>query len=367
MGYSGYPKYTATDKGVTHPMDWPAERLRFSILSNPVKSEVASWEEGTLVPFVPMEAVGEHGGIDLSKQKLIGDVYCGYTYFADGDIIIAKITPCFENGKGAIPEGLKNGVAFGTTEFHVMRPLKGISKRWLFYLTMSDAFRNIGASEMLGAGGQKRVPETFIKDFKTGIPSPNEQQKIADFLDWKTGQIDGLIAKKKQLIEKLKEKRIALITQAVTKGLNPNVPMRDSGIPWLGDVPAHWEVRRLKFLASIRYGLGEPPEYVVGGLKLIRATDVSQGTIARHGFKRIRPEDVPWNKNPSLCVNEIIVVRSGAYTGDSAIVPKNLEGSIAGFDMVVTATDIRPEILAWALLSRYLLEGQIYQTRLRAA
>ena len=248
MGYPGYPEYTATDKGVAHPKDWPAERLRFSILSNPVKSEVASWEDDTLVSFVPMEAVGEHGGIDLSKEKPIGDVYGGYTYFADDDIVIAKITPCFENGKGAISEGLKNGVAFGTTEFHVVRPLKGISKRWLFYLTMSDAFRNIGASEMLGAGGQKRVPETFIKDFRTGIPSAAEQQIIADFLDWKTGQIDGLIAKKKQLIEKLKEKRLALITQAVTKGLNPNASMRDSGIPWLGEIPKHWEVRRLKFI-----------------------------------------------------------------------------------------------------------------------
>lgn len=281
MRYSGYPEYTATDKRVTHPKDWPAERLRFSILSNPVKSEVASWKDDTLVSFVPMEAVGEHGGIDLSKQKPIGNVYGGYTYFANGDIVIAKITPCFENGKGAISEDLMNGVAFGTTEFHVVRPLKGISKRWLFYLTMSDTFRNIGTSKMLGAGGQKRVPEDFIKNFRTGIPSYTEQRKIADFLDWKTGQIDGLIAKKKQLIEKLKEKRIALITQAVTKGLNPNVPMRDSGIPWLGEVPEHWDVLSIKRLTPVSRGSSprpiEDPKYFddEGEYAWVRISDVT--------------------------------------------------------------------------------------------
>lgn len=92
-----------------------------------------------------------------------------------------------------------------------------------------------------------------------------------------------------------------------------------------------------------------------------------RGTIARDGFKKIRVEDVPWERNPALQKNEIIVVRSGAYTGDSAIVPANLEGAIAGFDMAVTATNMQPELLAWALLSPYLLEAQIYQARRRAA
>ncbi len=77
-----------------------------------------------------------------------------------------------------------------------------------------------------------------------------EQQKIAAFLNWKTGQIDALIARKRELLEKLKEKRIAVITQAVTRGINPAVPMRDSGISWLGHVPEHWEVKRLRYCAG---------------------------------------------------------------------------------------------------------------------
>ncbi len=207
-------------------------------------------KDDELVSFVPMEAVGEQGGIDATQEKPIGDVYTGYTYFSEQDILVAKITPCFENGKGAIAAGLKNGVGFGTTEFHVLRPLQHISTAWLFYLTMSDAFRKIGGSEMLGAGGQKRVQEDFIKNFKTGIPSFTEQQKIGTFLDWKTGQIDALIAKKKELMDKLKEKRLAVITQAVTKGIDTAAPMRDSGIAWLGNLPEHWKMQRARFAIS---------------------------------------------------------------------------------------------------------------------
>lgn len=282
MLYSAYSEYVPTSTGAKYPKEWSIERLRFSVVSNPVKSEIANWDNDILVSFVPMEAVGEYGEMSLEKEKPIADVYGGYTYFADGDILIAKITPCFENGKGAIAEGLKNAVGFGTTEFHVLRPLKGISKRWLYYLTMSDSFRKSGTSEMLGAGGQKRVPETFIKDFRTGIPSFTAQEIIAEFLDWKTGQIDALISKKKQLIEKLNEKRVALITHAVTKGLNPNVPMRDSGIPWLGEVPKHWEVKRLKFLGKCIIGLTYDPAHLSDeqdGTLVLRSSNIQNGEI----------------------------------------------------------------------------------------
>lgn len=120
MRYSTYPAYGSlvAATGIAFPSDWPIERLRFSIVSNPIRSEVAHWDNETLVSFVPMDAVGEQGEIDASQEKQLADVYNGYTYFLENDILIAKITPCFENGKGAIAKGLKNGVGFGTTEFH---------------------------------------------------------------------------------------------------------------------------------------------------------------------------------------------------------------------------------------------------------
>lgn len=235
------------------PPEWKRRRLRFDVRTNPVKSELELSDDAE-VSFVPMDAVGELGGLRLDQTRELADVYNGYTYIAEGDVCIAKITPCFENGKGAIAQGLTNGVAFGTTELHVLRPSPTLDSRFLFYLTIAHDFRSFGESEMLGAGGQKRVPESFLKDWMPPLPRIDAQQRIARFLDEKTARIDALIEKKQVLLERLAEKRQALITRAVTKGLNPDVPMKPSGIEWLGDVPAHWSIKRLRFLARLISG-----------------------------------------------------------------------------------------------------------------
>jgi type I restriction enzyme S subunit len=197
-----------------------------------------------------MEAVGEFGSLNLDQVRPINEVYTGYTYFAEGDLCIAKITPCFENGKGALATNLTNGVGFGTTELHVIRTTGTLDARFLYYISIAHDFRGFGASEMLGAGGQKRVPEAFIKNWRAPLPRIETQQRIAAFLDKKTAQIDALIAKKQALLDRLAEKRQAIITQAVTKGLNPTAPMKDSGINWLGQIPAHWKLLPLRRVAS---------------------------------------------------------------------------------------------------------------------
>ena len=235
------------------PKDWSCRRLRFDARLNPVKSELVL-EDDAEVSFVPMDAVGELGGLRLDEQRSVDDVYNGYTYFCDGDIVIAKITPCFENGKGAIAAGLTNGVGFGTTELHVVRPNERLNGCFLFYVTIAHDFRSFGESEMLGAGGQKRVPERFLKDLQLPFPTLETQKRIATFLDEKTAQIDALIEKKQALLERLSEKRQAIITQAVTKGLNPAVPMKDSGIDWLGEVPGHWEKGNIRRFATMKTG-----------------------------------------------------------------------------------------------------------------
>ena len=91
-----------------------------------------------------MEAVGEYGGLDLSLTKELSDVADGYTYFSNGDVLVAKITPCFENGKGSPASELVNGIAFGTTELHVLRCGPALDKQYVFYLTLADAFRKLG-------------------------------------------------------------------------------------------------------------------------------------------------------------------------------------------------------------------------------
>ncbi|MEZ9764339.1 restriction endonuclease subunit S [Vibrio splendidus] len=200
----------------TIPQHWDIRRLRFVVNSNPVKSEVRHKASDTPVSFVPMDAVGEYGGVRLDTVKELGKIYDGYTYLAENDVVVAKITPCFENGKGALVSGLVNGIGFGTTELHVLRPQLGYCNRWLFYLTISYAFRQLGESEMYGAGGQKRVPESFIKNFRLGIPPFEEQEKIADFIDEKLVHVDRMLAKNEVAITKLKEYKSALIEAVVT-------------------------------------------------------------------------------------------------------------------------------------------------------
>jgi type I restriction enzyme S subunit len=211
-----------------------------------------------------MEAVGEYGGLDLSGLVTIEDASSGYTEFQDGDVVVAKITPCFENGKGALATGLQNGVALGTTELHVLRPRDDLDREYLFYVTISRAYRAAGEAAMYGASGQKRVSADFINDFPVPLPPPVEQRAIAAFLDAQTARIDSLIAKKRELIEKLKEKRTAIISRTVTlglppkaaraAGLDPHPRLKPSGVEWIGDLPERWEVKPIKAVAVVGNG-----------------------------------------------------------------------------------------------------------------
>ncbi|HVA66117.1 MAG TPA: restriction endonuclease subunit S [Elusimicrobiota bacterium] len=252
--WKSYPAYK--DSGVEWlgeiPARWLLLRLRYCARINPTKSEISRLPDNTVASFVPMEALGEYGGVHLEETKTLCEVSGGYTYFREGDVLLAKITPCFENGKGSIAEGLENGLGFGTTELHVLRPGPTIDRRFLFYLTTSHPFRHIGTGYMYGAGGQKRVPDDFVRNFRHPISSIEEQRAIAAFLDRETARIDALIEKKRRQIELLHEKRAAVISHAVTKGLDPKAKMKDSGVEWLGEIPEHWEIIPLFTIARER-------------------------------------------------------------------------------------------------------------------
>jgi type I restriction enzyme S subunit len=254
MSIARYPEYK--DSGVEWlgqvPEHWDVKRLRFVAELNPSKSEVSNFDRDTLVSFLPMDAIGEDGSLSLDKEKPISELESGYTYFRDGDVTVAKITPCYENGKGALMQGLLNGIGFGTTELIVARPqAEEVTGPYLHYLFISPDFRSLGESHMYGAGGQKRVPDAFVRNFATAFPPVAEQTQIAAFLDRETAKIDVLVAEQRRLMALLKEKRQAVISHAVTRGLNPDAPMKPSGIEWLGDVPAHWGVTKIKRLVSV--------------------------------------------------------------------------------------------------------------------
>jgi len=285
MTFPRYPEYK--DSGVEWlgevPKHWDVKRLRRIVTMNPTKSEIAHLDREAEVSFLPMEAVGENGELDLTRTRPIAEVENGYTYFRNGDVTFAKITPCFENGKGALMHDLVQGVGFGTTELTVVRVKKEFSDcafvDWLF---RSPGFRKNGEASMYGAGGQKRVPDDFVREFVTGIPPVKEQISIANFLAIETNKIDSLISEQEKLIELLKEKRQAVISHAVTKGLNPKAKMKDSGVEWLGEVPEHWDHGSLvRFSNRIVVGIAEAATqaYADTGIPILRSTNVRAGQI----------------------------------------------------------------------------------------
>lgn len=215
--------------------------------------------------------------------------------------------------------------------------------------------------------GIQNLDTTSYFNEMTPLPPIYEQQAIANFLDHKTSEIDALINDKERLIELLKEQHQAIITEAVTKGLNPDVKMRDSGIEWIGEIPEHWNVTKIKYVAKIKYGLSQPPKEKEDGLPLIRATNIERGKINKSNLLYVDPTDIPYQRNPLLKQGDILVVRSGAYTADSALVTKEFEGSIAGYDMVLYDISMNSVMLSFILLSKYVLDDQLYLNKLRAA
>jgi len=275
-----YPKYKDSDVEWIGeiPEHWEIKKLKRLTKINPSKN--LSRIDSTCterVTFLSMEKVSEQGDIDCSTLRPINELWNGFTYFERGDIILAKITPCFENGKGAYLKDLKTEVGFGSTEFHVIRPSNKITAAFLFNLTRTSIFKNLGEAIMYGAAGQKRIPSSFIEEYILALPPIEEQSKINDFIQKKLDLIRNLINQKLRLIQLLEEEKTAIINEAVTKGLNPDVKMKDSGIAWLGEVPAQWERTKLKYLGRIINGFAFPSEdFSTAGVRVLKISNIQQ-------------------------------------------------------------------------------------------
>ncbi|MBR7627940.1 restriction endonuclease subunit S [Aeromonas popoffii] len=166
-----------------------------------------------LVSFIPMEFVSEDAKLLSTSERFYTDVSKGFTSFLDGDILIAKITPCFENGKGCYVQGMKNGVGFGSTEFHVLRANKLSSPLYLYYMTNTSEFRIKGEANMQGSAGQKRVTTDYLKSLKVTVPKQvEEQQKIAVVISTADQDITAL----QQKLDALKQEKKALMQQLLT-------------------------------------------------------------------------------------------------------------------------------------------------------
>lgn len=151
---------------------------------NPQKTEINNIDKSEIVSFIPMENIGVNGEIYINDSDKLENVYSNYTYFKENDVLFAKITPCMENGKGAIARNLINGIGFGSTEFHVMRSKDGESTpEWIYYVTRLDIFRKTAEAKMTGSAGQRRVGTSFLENIKIAVPPIELQNKFAEIVN----------------------------------------------------------------------------------------------------------------------------------------------------------------------------------------
>lgn len=183
------------------------EKFIFSPLNevailNPRKSEISNLDKNTEISFVEMASVSEKGELIKTEKKLLSEVWNGFTYFKNNDVLFAKITPCMENGKGAIAKDLSQGIGFGSTEFHILRPLVDISNSyWIHFLVRNASFRKLAKLNMTGSAGQKRTPSAFFS-LKVNLPPISLQTQFAEKIQNIEAQKE-ILKKQAQLSEEL--------------------------------------------------------------------------------------------------------------------------------------------------------------------
>lgn len=206
-------------KWIEHiPAHWETCKLKHIATFNPSRSESTSrLLTDAMVSFVPMECMTTDGKLENVETRRASELWEGYTYFRQGDVVMAKITPCFENGKGGLIEGLATEIGFGTTEFIVLRPIvRRVRPAFMAKLLSLRTFRTLGAEAMTGAAGQQRVPLDFVKNFRIPLPPLEEQDLILGALNAATLEQDLAIGNAKAEIALIREYRDRLIADAVT-------------------------------------------------------------------------------------------------------------------------------------------------------
>ena len=276
------------------PGDWKRSRIRNeSVLSPGFSSDQPSADETCVV--VPMESLSTDGAIYCSSQLPFDEIQSGLTLFETGDVVFAKITPCMENGKGALVRQMPTRYAFGSTEFHVLRPSKTIAGRFLYYATFNPTFRAYAAENMTGAAGQKRVSSRFLKDTRLFLPPLPEQQRIAAYLDASCAAIDAAVAAKRRQLEMLDGLRRDIIQRAVTHGLEEHSSLKQTGNVWMSQIPATWELVSLKRISAIQTGLtlGKVYEGQLIERPYLRVANVQDGHLSLEEMTSIEvPEQV---------------------------------------------------------------------------
>jgi len=251
MSLVGRPGFKETEVGWI-PEDWQPSTLGSAAHINPNRTKPDSVDDE--VSFLAMGDVSEDGRVMARQVRVYKDVAKGFTSFIDDDVLVAKITPCFENGKGALVTNLLGGIGLGSTEFHVVRARPDrATPAFLNLHTRSDAFRRLGERNMVGSVGQKRVPAEFLREYPIALPPLTEQQEIADILSAVEDKLN-VIARQIDVFRSLKQGLMqTLFSRGVgTQGASGEwVPHAEFKRISSQSVPVLWNARRLGEIAPL--------------------------------------------------------------------------------------------------------------------
>lgn len=317
--YTPYPAYrpSGVDWLSDLPDHWDQRRLKF--VAPPATAKLS--EKPPNKTYLGLENV-ESGTGRLLLDSPTENVESAVTVFQLDDVLFGKLRPYLAKVVHADFEGVCTG------ELMVLRPVNHlVHSRFLFYLMLSHGFINIVDSMTYGAKMPRANPNHVV-NLPISLPSLAEQRAIAAFLDRETVWLDRLIAKKRKLVELLHKQRIAVISHAVTKGLNPHAPLKPSGIEWLGNVPAHWEVSKLKYVVHLKSGEGITSENIF-----------AEGEYAVYGGNGLRGYSDKYTHHG----NFVLIGRQGALCGNI----NYGNGKFFASEHAVVATPVRPVATLW--------------------
>lgn len=353
MSYPAYPVQSTESAGKVSaiPNGWRVRRLKFAATCNDDALPETTDPEFEM-DYVDISSVNLIDGITNSESLTFDKAPSrARRVVKDGDTIVSTVRT-YLKAIAAIELPPANMIV--STGFAVIRPLEFVDSKFLGYALQNVAFIDAVVANSTGVSYPAINPTSLIC-LPIAYPKDKDAQRhIAAFLDWKTGQIDALIAKKKELMERLKEKRLAVITRAVTMGLNPAAPLHDSCIPWLGDVPVHWEVLPIKYLLTAILDTEHKtcPYYDDGEFLVARTPNIRDGKLILDGGKYTDADGYQeWTVRGIPKPGDILFTRE-APAGEACIVPDEPQLCI-GQRVVLFRTDSQILESRYAIYSIY--------------
>lgn len=368
------------------PAHWKWVRLKWLCAINPPKPKVIAYPVTTEVNFIPMASVSEaYGAVVNLELRPLEQVAKGYTSFRDNDVILAKITPCFENGKSAVIPRVKYGFGYGSTEFYVLRCGKLLDPMFLHLLVRQQKFIIQGKAVMTGAVGQQRVPKAFLENYPFPLPPIEEQKQIVAYLDEKLGKIDSVRNKLQDFLDHADRRKDNLIQAGVTGHLTSHwreehlseasqdtelpegslVPEEEQPYP----IPAHWKWVRLGALIELVRGVTYKKNEIIetgspDAVLVLRGGNVREGAISLDSDNVYVPKGII--KEAQLVrKNDVVIVSS---TGSSKVIGRAGVSDKTYSDVAFGAFLTLCRSASLALDKRYLatyFQGSLYRTVIR--